>query len=518
MKPQNNPTSEIKKLTRRHWMQSVGSAALAWRLAPNVGISQEALSASEAISRDPARNAIHIENQKCGTSDWVLTKTRVDPENGIRCPWIEGYCSSPSYQSGDQIQVFLSAKPSAKVTLEIFRMGYYGGKGGRLVKEIGPIQVETQPTPDPGIHRVQICDWKPSVEWTIPSDWLSGVYIGKLTESNEGLQSYIIFTVRDDRECDFLYHCSDNTWQAYNRWPSKYSLYDSAENEWHWGAEVRVSYQRPYGKYRQILDAPLSIGSGEFFLWEFPMVHWLESQGYDVSYQSNADTHAYPDRLLKTRGLLSVGHDEYWTLKMYRNVERAIQAGVSVGFFSGNAVCGRIDWNPCEQSFERIGVFGPPGGTREFVQMSSLLHERPYANELIGAHSTGPVTGGADWVCSAPDHWVYKDTGMKKGDRIPGLIGWEWHGDPADIPGLKIIATAPTQSAPGQLNDGIYTATAYPGPKGNIVFNASTCWWSDGLSAPPGYISPSVYVSPQGIDPRVQKITENVLKKMIWRD
>jgi len=68
------------------------------------------------------------------------------------------------------------------------------------------------------------------------------------------------------------------------------------------------------------------MGSGEFFLWEFPMVHWLESQGYDVSYQSNTDTHAYPDRLLKTHGLLSVGHDEYWTLKMYRNVERAIQA------------------------------------------------------------------------------------------------------------------------------------------------------------------------------------------------
>ena len=35
----------------------------------------------------------------------------------------------------------------------------------------------------------------------------------------EGLQSYVIFIVRDDRACDFLFQCSDTTWAAYNRWP-----------------------------------------------------------------------------------------------------------------------------------------------------------------------------------------------------------------------------------------------------------------------------------------------------------
>jgi hypothetical protein len=103
---------------------------------------------------------------------------------------------------------------------------------------------------------------------------------------------------------------------------------------------------------------------------------------------------------------------------------------------------------------------------------------------------------------------------MKAGDRIPGLIGWEYHGDPADIPGLTVVATGPTQDAPGKLNGGTYAATVYPGPKNNFVFNASTCWWADGLSAPPGYISPSVYTSPQGPDPRVQQITTNLLSRM----
>jgi hypothetical protein len=147
--------------------------------------------------------------------------------------------------------------------------------------------------------------------------------------------------------------------------------------------------------------------------------------------------------------------------------------------------------------------------------MKSLKHERPYANELVGAHSTGPVTGGADWICLLPNHWLYKGTGMKKGDTIPGLIGWEYHGDPAPIPGLEIVAGGPTQDAPNKPNGGHYTATVYPGPKGNIVFNAATCWWADGLSSPPGYVRPKVYTEPKGVDERVQRMTANVLGRMI---
>ena len=68
-------------------------------------------------------------------------------------------------------------------------------------------------------------------------------------------QSYVIFIVRDDRQADFIFQCSDTTWQAYNRWPSQFSLYDDGRNEWYWGNQVAVSFNRPYGKYCQILDA-----------------------------------------------------------------------------------------------------------------------------------------------------------------------------------------------------------------------------------------------------------------------
>jgi hypothetical protein len=476
-----------------------------------------ALPAARVLSAELPANPIVEENQRPGTRDWMLRETRIEPTSRYRCPWIEGYCSHRSVRAGDTVTFHVSTNPPSRFTLDIFRSGYYGGNGGRLVKQLGEYSGRVQPAPPIGAKRLRKCEWDVSAELQIPRDWLSGVYLGKLMALASGLESYVTVIVRDDRQADFVFQCSDNTWQAYNRWPSQFSLYDNGQHEWYWGGGVQVGFHRPYGKYCQILDAPLSLGSGEWMLWEFPLAYWMESLGYDVTYISNLDTHRDPDGLRRARGFLSVGHDEYWTIEMFENVRAAIAAGVNVAFVSGNAVCGRIQLDDQLQVFERVGVFGPPGGTHEFEQMSSLEHVRPYANELIGAHSTGPVTGGADWTCRLPDHWLFAGTGMRAGDSIPGLVGWEFHGDPAPIAGLEIVASGPTQSAPGEPNGGTYTATIYPGQNGNFVFNAATIWWADALSAPPGYVRPQVYTAPQGPDKRVQQITRNLLAAMRTR-
>lgn len=492
------------KTTRRDALrQLTGVAALAL-----TDLSAANCSASSAAS------AIRDENAKPGTRDWMLSKTRVEPTSKYRSPWIEGYCSRTSVRAGDTIQFYVSTNPAARFSIDLYRLGYYGGDGGRLVERLGPFEGQVQPDPPIGDNRLRNCAWQACAELRIPADWLSGVYLGKLTSEAEGWQSYVVFIVRDDRPANLIFQCSDNTWQAYNRWPSQFALYDNGQHTWYWGGGVQVGFNRPYGKYCQIFDAPLSTGSGEFLLWEFPFAFWMESLGYDVTYISNLDTHHDPAGLRRAKGLLSVGHDEYWTIEMFQNVRAAVAAGVHVGFFSGNAVCGRILLDQSHRAFERAGVFGPPGGMGDFEQMKSLEHRRPYANELIGAHSTGVVTGGADYICSLPEHWIYEGTGMRAGDRIPGLIGWEWHGDPAEIPGLEVVATGPTQSAPEKPNGGQYTSTIYPGPQGNFVFNAATCWWGDGLSEPPGYVRPNVYTQPQGPDARVQRITRNLLDRM----
>ncbi len=489
-------------IDRRQWLKLGAVAGSAAWLTPPA-----------CYSALPLSPTIVQENALPGSQQWMLTNTRIDPATKYRCPWIEGYTSHASIAAGETLQVMVSTNPASQFTIDFFRLGYYGGAGGRWVHSSGPLAGQVQPLPEEGPRRLLNCQWQPSYELAIPEDWTSGIYVGKLTETTSGLQSYVIFIVRDERPAQWLFQCSDHTWQAYNRWPSQFSLYDDGQHEWHWGDKSQVSFNRPYGKYCQILDAPLSTGSGEFFLWEFPFVYWLEREGFDVSYISNTDLHRDAAQPLRGAGFISVGHDEYWTIEMFQHMQAAIAQGVNVAFFSGNAVCGRIAWDEATRSLRRVGVFGPPGGTNEFESMQTLEHVRPYGNELMGAHSTGPVTGGADWICTQPEHWIYANTGMKLGDSIPGVIGWEYHGDPAPIAGLEIVASGPTQTAPGVLNGGEYTATVYPGPHGNFVFNASTCWWADGLSAPPGYIPPSVYTSPQGPDQRLQQITRNILNK-----
>jgi hypothetical protein len=131
----------------------------------------------------------------------------------------------------------------------------------------------------------------------------------------------------------------------------------------------------------------------------------------------------------------------------------------------------------------------------------------------MGARNIDPVNGGGDWICVKPDHWIFAGTGMKQGDRIPGLIGWEYHGDPPqDLPDLAIVAEGTAWV--GGTEPQHWTATVSSGPKGNVIFNASTIFWAQGMSSPPGHTLPwSHWSRPHGPDARVQKIMENLLAR-----
>jgi hypothetical protein len=417
-----------------------------------------------------------------------------------------------------------SCDPPGRFQAEIFRMGYYGGAGARLMTTLGPLPAKRQPDPPVGPKRLRECDWEPSAELEIPHSWPSGVYLGRLSRTAENAnahpwQSFIVFVVRDRRKADILFQVSDNTWQAYNRWPDDYSMYTDPRHPWAPG--VAVSFDRPYGKYPQIFENPQSVGSGEFLLWEYPLCYWLESQGYEVTYCSNSDM-IDPEQIRRAAVFLSVGHDEYWDLRQYDSVMAGIRSGVSALFLCGNAVCGVTPFQPADsgQPNRIISREGRYGGATEAENREFYKYPFPMSgpNEalLIGARSPYPFNGGGDWIATRPDHWMFTGTGMKKGEAIPGLVGWEFHGDPADIPGLEIVAEGIA------LKSGIHpvrwTSTIYPGPKGNFVFNAATIWWAQGLSSPPGHMLPwSHGVRPHGPDPRVARITQNLLRKALGR-
>lgn len=465
------------------------------------------------------------ENQRPGSSDWQLTRVRLDKADGFRSPVIEGFCSRQSVKAGETLEIFVSTKPEASFHIEIFRTGYYGGRGARLMATLGPFDGHAQPVPEVGPNRLRECKWQKTTSLTIPDEWVSGVYLGRLTtlpstRDAPYWQSYIVFIVRDDRPADILLQCSDNTWQAYNRWPDTFSLYDSGITGWVSGPGVDVSFDRPYGKYRQIYENPQSVGSGEWLCFEFPLAYWLEREGYDVRYCSNSDMIS-PERGLKCKSWISVGHDEYWDLRQYQSAIAMRDAGVNLLFLSGNSVCWVTPFRDSSTGvpnrvITRDAPYGGLARQKNFEELKRFEGHVTGPDEglLMGAINVIPVNGGGDWTCARPEHWMFEGTGMKKGDSIPGLIGWEYHGDPAKIDGLEVVAKGTAWQ--GGTNPQQWAATIYPGPRNNFIFNAATIWWAQALSKPPGHMPVwSHFSRPHGPDARVQRITQNLLRRAL---
>lgn len=505
---------KLDTVTRRDVLKTAAVAGIA-----TTASAASIPSIATVSSVGAAGDVIQRENKQTGATDWQLTYTKVDPKTRYRCPWIEGYCSRASVKAGESIEIMVSTNPPGRFKIDLYRMGYYGGAGARHMRALGPFDGVTQPEPPVGDERIRECAWSPCTTIAIPEDWPSGVYLGKLSLIDARWQSYIVFIVRDERPADVVFQCSDNTWQAYNRWPDNYSLYDNAESEWALKPGIRVSYDRPYGKYCQILDAPQSQGSGEFLLWEFPFVYWLEREGYDVTYVSNTDVHADIANIARAKAMISVGHDEYWSLEQFNHVKQAIADGLNVGFFSGNTCCFVSPFAPSStgapnRNFTRAGCFGGASKAEADRGMGPFPMEGPDEREIIGARTIIPFNGAGDWIVSDASHWIFDGTGMKNGDGIPGLVGWEFHGEPADIPGLKIVAEGDALNSGDETAH--WTATIYPGPKGNHVFNASTIWWAQGLSSPPGHMLPYSHNGrPHGPDARVERITHNLLRRFL---
>jgi hypothetical protein len=230
-----------------------------------------------------------------------------------------------------------------------------------------------------------------------------------------------------------------------------------------------------------------------------------------------------PDRGLKCRAFVSVGHDEYWDLRQFHSAVTMRDAGVNLLFFSGNSVC----WvTPFQQSSDgRLNrlIFrgGPYGAHNQYAvdrekDHGPFPHRGPDEGLLMGARNVEPVNGGGDWVVANADHWMFEGADVRNGDAIPGLIGWEYHGQPAAIDGLEVVGAGTAWQ--GGVNPQQWTATIYPGPKNNFVFNAATIFWAQAVSSPPGHTLPwSHWSRPHGPDDRVQNITRNLFDRGVRR-
>jgi len=471
-----------------------------------------------------ASNAIVIENQEPGTTQWRANFGSTASDAGGQ---IKGYASATSVNKGENITFYVSVNPAQTYTIDVYRMGWYQGLGGRLVQHIGPLNGTLQPAcPTDATTGMIECQWASAYTLATQSSWTSGIYLALLTNA-QAYQNYIVFVVRDDsRVAALLYQQPVTTYQAYNNYPddnttgkSLYAFNSNGATTISGGKNaVKVSFDRPYEG-----NGTGNAYSQSFFSWEYPFVRWMEKSGYDVTYATDIDTHSNGGRLLNYRGFLSVGHDEYWSKPMYDAVMAARDAGVSLGFFSANAIYWQARFESSSSGVPNRVEVCYRDATLDPVSdptLKTVLWRDPPLNRpeqtLMGVQYTAEVPynsqigGWASYVVTNSGNWVYAGTGFKDGDTVPGIDGYEADRLFSQYPPPNAVSSTYTPLSNSALGNGgpsdYSNSSVYQAPSGAWVFAAGTIAWSWGLDNFNGY---------NFADPRIQQTTANVLNAFL---
>jgi hypothetical protein len=495
-------------------------------------------------------NAIVAENCLTGTdsSQWDITLTGDGGD-----PTIQGFSTDISVNVGGTVYFKIST-PASAYTIDIYRMGYYGGLGARKITSIIPSASLPQTQPaclgDTTIGLMDCGNWSVSASWTVPTTAVSGIYFAHLIRKDTGGDSHIVFVVRNDAShSDILYQTSDTTWQAYNYYGNG-SLYGPGTPEF--GLSVRsfaVSYNRP-SFTRGFNDEAATWVFGA----EFAMVQWLEQNGYDVSYSSGVDTVRNGALIKNHKVFMDSGHDEYTSPEQRTNIQAARDAGVNLAFFSGNTMFWKTRWTNsidgtntpyrtmvCYKetlAFAKLDPLDPPTwtGTWRDPTFSPPADGGNPENALLGTlfMVNGPGTdndGSLTIKVPAADGKMrfWRNTAVASlaagatYTLVPGSLGYEWDVDadngyrPA---GAFRLSTTTYNLTTDLLLDyggtyGAGTAThhlmMYRAPSGALVFSAGSVDWAYGLNS--NHDNPFNFNTPDP-DINMQQATVNLFADM----
>jgi hypothetical protein len=476
------------------------------------------------------------ENQLPGTpsSQWGVI--------GAGSPTIQGFATDISVDVGQNVSFKIDDTAAVPYHLDIYRMGYYQGNGARLVTSIPASQtldvVQPAPLTDVTTGEVDCGNWSVTASWSVPADATSGIYFAKVIRDDGGGASQIVFVVRNDTShSDILFQTSDATWEAYNDWGGK-SLYDFQSTNGQ--RAYAVSYNRPFntgGDYAKTW----------VFSAEYPMVRWLEKNGYDVSYTTDVDSARLGGEILQHGTFMSVGHDEYWSAEQRANVQAARDAGVNVAFFSGNECYWKTRWQPsidgtgtpyrtlvCYKETQANAVIDPADpstwtGTWRDPRFSPPADGGQPENALSGTIFTvdeGLNSIGTPITVPASDASLRFWRNTSVANLQPGqtatlgdyVLGYEWDEDLDNgfRPAGLIDLSSTTQSVAQRLLDfgssvgagtATHSLTLYRAASGALVFSAGTMQWSWGLDGVHDVIASTP-------DINMQQATVNLLADM----
>ena len=446
---------------------SIGAAA---PVAPGPSVASSvgssAASSVAPVAASAPVPAVVAENAKPGTADW-----RIPPGTGRQ---ISGYADTTSAQRGDTVTLFVSSTAGWDVTA--YRMGWYGGDMGHLVWTSPKQAAVSQPAPtiDGATHMAE-ARWSPSLRVTIGADWVPGDYLLVLRSADGGAHD-VPLTVRDDNSTAALVIVNAvTTWQAYNAWGGC-SLYMCPGMKGVSRATV-VSFDRPY-------DHGYNNGSADFLDHELSLVALAEQLGLDVTYVTDVDLDRNPSLVLHHKGVVSLGHDEYYSSPMRGGLVAARDAGVNLAFLGANAIYRRIRLEPSWDGRPRrhevnyrtmsdpVAKTDPKGATIQWRLAPLNLPEA----EIVGVqYACSPVA--ADMRIVDPSSWVFAGTGATDGMTLPNVVANEYDrvfAGPWTPTNLEVLAHSPlTCRGKPDFADMAYYAAA----SGAGVFASGSIHW-----------------------------------------
>ncbi|ADP84377.1 hypothetical protein FraEuI1c_6395 [Pseudofrankia inefficax] len=412
----------------------------------------------------PAGSDVLAENAKPG-ADCGLARLGRDHA-------IEGWLDRASISPGEPVRLYVSTTaPSFMVS--VFRTGWYGGRGCRLVDQVTGLAGVRQPlpTPTPTVHTVATT-WSPATTFQT-GGWPPGDYLMRLDDAH-GWQWYVPLTVRGPKAAGRIVILNAvTTWQAYNAWGG-YSLYHGPDGQFADRARV-VSFDRPYD---------YGDGAADFTGNEEPLVALAERLGLPLDYATDVDLDADPHLLDGARAVISLGHDEYYSRAMRDALTGARDRGTNLAFLGANAVYRRIRLSPSPYGPERtqagykVATEDPLYG-KDNAQITANWPTPPLASPESaltgGMYQCNPVH--ADLVVWNPHQWLLSGTAATAGEHVPGMIGSEYDRYDATAPtppNIEVLAHSPVtcRGAPDFSDVTYYTAASGAG-----VFDAGTSAW-----------------------------------------
>jgi hypothetical protein len=484
------------ELTRRALLRATGGLGVA-----ALPLSRES-SASASVPLPALARApwVAAENARAGTRAWTIGRPAPAGE-------LEAFASATSAPLGSTIDLMISA-PAPAVSLQVYRLGYYGGLGARLVEVRHRVPTDFQAVPTPDALGTIDCDWTTSATLELDARYLPGQYLARL-QGADGSFRWVPFLVRDDASSAAYYYLSAvTTWQAYNTWGG-YSLYRHTDPTGTVAISseraVRVSFNRPY-------QARFANGSADLIGNELPLLMLAEGLGLDLAYGTDIDLHERGADLARHRALLSLGHDEYWSPPMRDALLAALAAGTNAAFFGANFCYRKIRFDPDYANRDRLMVnyrstADPLSATDPGA---ATVNWADWPSDQPSSAFSGSSYGGVDGVGSlrvlGADGWLWHGTGLRPGAVLPGALADEFNNYDAVQPSPGPVQLFGHSRVAGGVSDVTYVAR--PGSAG--VFASGTGHWVNALTDAPRlsrHLRPPV----PHVTPVLRRATQNVL-------